>query len=344
MKVFGRCHGPVRHWRRCVAALAVSALAAAGPVQAQFFQDAALQRLLDQERLAELGQTALGRVAARADDAQAVLGLAIVALSSNQAAHRETAMRHAEACVRASPQAAECHYALGSVLGVHAMNQGLVSMAGNVGRVKESLGEAFRLAPRWYPARSALVEFHLLAPGMLGGSHSRATELARGAAEPVQRRALEGRVALADERFDEAAALLQDIPVGADPAVVDDMRQWAGQIGFIWLSKGQPAKARSVFERLLRDSPGHAQPAYGLGRAQFDLGAPADAVKLYEQARALRGAAQLPIDYRLGIALQAQGRDEAARAAFERAIARAALPRQQLDDARKRLAQLTGPG
>lgn len=331
---------------RPVAAVVVAALAAVlgGPAQAQFFRDATLQRLLDNERLAELGQVALGRVTARADDAQAVLGLAIAALSSNQAAHREKAMQHAEACMKAAPQAAECHYALGSVLGVHAMNQGMLSMASHVGRVKESLGEAFRLAPQWYPARSALVEFYLLAPGMLGGSSSRATELARSAPQPLQQRALEGRVALADERFDQAAALLLDIPAGADPAVVDDMRQWAGQVGYLWLSKGQPAKARGVFERLLRDHPGHAHPAYGLGRVQFELGAPAEAARLYEQARPLRGAEHLPIDYRLGIALQAQGQNGAARAAFERAIARPALPRNQLDDARKRLAQLGSAG
>lgn len=335
-----------RRWRGAVAAaLALAATAWMAPAQAQFFRDAALQRLLDNDRVADLGQAALGRVAAHADDAQAVLGLAVAALSSNQAAHREKALQHAEACLKAVPQAAECHYALGSVLGVHAMSQGMVSMASNVGRVKDALGEAFRLAPQWYPARSALVEFYLLAPGMLGGSTSRAAELARAAPQPLQVRALEARVAMADERFDQAVTLLQqDVPPGADSAVVDDMRQWAGQVGFVWISKGQAAKARGVFERLQRDNPERAEPVFGLARVHAELGAQAEAVQLFEQARKLRGAQYLPIDYRQGIALQAQGQKDAARAMLERAVARGQLQRGQLEDARKRIAQLGGAG
>lgn len=310
------------------------------PAQAQFFRDAGLQRLLDADRIAELGHTASGRLARQADDAQAVLALALAALASQEAAPREKAMQHAEACLKAAPQAAECHYALGSVLGVHAMSQGLMKMSASVGRVKEALGEAFRLAPQWYPARGALVEFYLLAPGMLGGSSSRAAELARTAPRPEQVRALEGRVALAGEQLEQAAALLLDIPAGTDSAVADDMRQWAGLVGFQWLGKDQPAKARSVFERLLAQQPQWAVGPYGLGRALAAEGRQADAVRAYEQARALRGAAQLPIDYRLGIALEALGQAEPARAAYGRYLQRGLGQPKQLDDARKRLAAL----
>lgn len=323
-------------------AVLVLALASAGalPARAQFFRDAALQRLLDADRMAELGQAAAGRLAGHADDAQAVLGVALAALASNEAAPREKALQHAEACLKLSPQAAECHYALGSVLGVHAMSQGLMKITASVGRVKEALGEAFRLAPQWYPARGALVEFYLQAPGMLGGSSSRAAELARSAPRPEQVRALEGRVALADERYDQAAALLMDIPAGTDTAVADDMRQWAGLVGYQWLSKEQPAKARGLFERLAAQQPAWAVGPYGLGRALAAEGKPAEAVRAYEQARKLRGAEQLPIDYRLGLAHEALGQAEPARAAYARYLQRGIGQPKQLDDARKRLAQL----
>ena len=84
------------------------------------------------------------------------------------------------------------------------MTQGMVKMASSVGTVKAALIESLRLAPQWYPARSAVVEFYLQAPGLIGGSTAKAIEAARTAAKPEQARALEARVALEDERFDAA--------------------------------------------------------------------------------------------------------------------------------------------
>lgn len=324
---------------RAVLVLAAMALPAV-PAQAQLFRDAGLQRLLDGDRVPELGRVAAGRLASQADDAQAVLGVALAALSSNQAAPREAALKHAEACLKAAPQAAECHYALGSVLGVHAMSQGMMSMASSVGRVKQALSESFRLAPQWYPARGALVEFYLLAPGMLGGSNSRAAELARTAPRAEQVRALEGRVAVAEGRLEQAASQLLALDGVSDPAVVDDMRQWAALAGFQLLGKEQPGKARQVFERLVAQQPAWALGAYGLGRALAVEGQQPEAVRWFEQGRKLRGAEQLPIDYYLGQAYQAQGQAEAARAAYTRFVQRATGQPKQLDDARKRLAQL----
>ena len=56
-------------------------LLGAGAAQAQFFQDPALQALLSAEKFAELDSLAGQRTAARADDAQAVLGGALAAMS-----------------------------------------------------------------------------------------------------------------------------------------------------------------------------------------------------------------------------------------------------------------------
>jgi len=204
---------------------------------------------------------------------------------------------------------AERHYALGTVLGVHAMGQGMVKMASSVGTVKASLLESLRLAPLWYPARSAVVEFYLQAPGLIGGSTAKATEAARTAAKPEQARALEARVALDDERFDAALAGLYGVQPGTDSARADDVQQWTAQAGFGLLGKGDAAKARPVFE----------------------------------QAAKLKGAAQLPVDYRLGLALQAQGQTEPARAAYARFVAAGRGQGKSLDDAKKRLAQLGGP-
>lgn len=320
------------------------ALLGAGTAQAQFFQDPVLQALLAAEKFAELDSLASQRAAARADDAQAVLGLALAAMSDRGGpARREVAIRQAEGCVKQAPQAAECHYALGVVLGAHALSQGVLKAASSVGTVKTALLESLKLAPQWYPARSAVVEFYLLAPGMLGGSSSKAAEAAKGAARPEQVRALEARVALADERFDAAIASLSVVQAGADASLADDVQQWLAAAGFGLLGKGQAAQAKPVFERLQREQPAQAMGAYGLGRVLFEQGELAEAVKRFEQARPLKGAAQLPIDYRLGVTLQAQGQTEPAKAALARFVAAGKGSGKSLDDAKKRLAQLGQP-
>ena len=316
-------------------------LLGAGAAQAQFFQDPALQALLSAEKFAEMDSLASQRTAARADDAQAVLGGALAAMSERGGpAQREAAIRQAEACVRLAPQAAECHYALGLVLGAHAMSQGMVKIAASIGSIKTALLESMKLAPQWYPARSAVVEFYLLAPGMLGGSESKALETARAAPRPDQVRALEARVALADGRFDAAIAGLATVRPGADDPLADDVQQWQAAAAFGLLGKGQAAQARPVFERMAREQPALAIGPYGLGRLLLEQGDAAEAVKRLEQARGLKGAGVLPIDYRLGMAWQAQGQTAAARAALGRFVAAGKGNSKALDDARKRLAQL----
>jgi tetratricopeptide (TPR) repeat protein len=323
--------------------LAAVALLGATAAPAQVFKDPALQTLLSAERWLDLETTSNQRLAAHPDDAQAVLGLALAAMSGGDGPRRETTVRRAEACVKLAPLAAECHYALGTVLGLQAMTQGMVKMAASAGTVKAALLESLRLAPLWYPARSAVVEFYLQAPGVIGGSTAKATDTARAAAKPEQARALEARVALDDERFDAALVGLYGVQPGTDSALADDVQQWTAQAGFGLLGKGEAAKARPVFECLLREQPGQAVGAYGLGRTQLELGTPAEAARLFEQASRLKGAQQFPVDYRLGLALQAQGQTEPARAAYARFVASGRGQGKSLDDAKKRLAQLGGP-
>lgn len=82
----------------------VLSLAAAWPVQAQMFRDPVLQRLADGERMAEMQQLSLSRLAAHADVVQAVLGLGLAVLAGNDAQAQEKAIAHAQACVKAQPR------------------------------------------------------------------------------------------------------------------------------------------------------------------------------------------------------------------------------------------------
>ena len=318
-------------------------LGLAAPVgQAQMFKDPALQALHSAGNRAELERLAAQRASAAPDDAQAVLALAVSALGGTDATARQAALARAEACVQRQPQSAACQYALGTVLGVQAIGQGMLKAARSAGTIKSALTRAQALEPGWYPARSALVEFYLVAPGMMGGNVSKAAELAASAPQPEQSRALQARVAMEDGKADALLLLLTPLLTATDPEVASDVRQWASQAAFSLVNNGQAGKAQSFFERLSKDRPGHATGPYGLARVRTEAGALDDAVKLFELSATLKGAETLPIDYRKGIALQQAGHHEAAKAAFKIFVATGKGQKSSLDDARKRLDQLGG--
>lgn len=322
--------------------VAAAVLALVGPVQAQTFKDASLEALYVGDKRDDLQRVSAQRVAARADDAQAVLGLALSALQRNDAAARGEAITRAEACVGRQPKAAPCHYALGVVLGVQAMNEGMFKVARSAGTVREALETAHEIEPDWYPARSALVEFHAMAPSVMGGSSSKAAELARRAPRPEQVGSLQARLLMADQKFEPALQRLLVLPAVLPHEVDGDVRAWAMQCGASMVAKGQAAAAGPAFEQLQRRYPELAGPVYGRGRVRAELGAHDEAIKLYEQAAGMKGAQEWPISYRIGIAQQQLGRNDAAKASLQRFVSAGKGQKQSLDDARKRLEALGG--
>lgn len=340
--VAGAVPGPAPRRARRAAVLLAALLLAALPAAAQVFKDPALNALYEAERFTDLDQLAQKRLAAQADDAQAVLGAALAAMIGNDGSKREAAIRRAEACLQAAPLAAPCHYALGSVLGIHALQQGMLKALGSVGRVKAALSKAVELEPAWYTARSALVQLYLSLPNMAGGGASRATEVARGAPRPEQARLLEARVAIKQDRFDAALTLLDEVRPGSDGSVADDLQALRVSAGIGLLGEGKRQQARQVFERMMREHADQAAGSYGLARVEIEAGHHAEAVALLQRAAKLKGSDRLPIDYRLGIAEQEQGHADAARAALQRYLALGLGSRGSLEDARKRLAQLGG--
>jgi tetratricopeptide (TPR) repeat protein len=330
---------PPKH-HRITPWLSALGLAAALTAQAQTFKDPALEALYTAEKFDDLQRISAARATVQPDDAQAVLGVALAALERDDAPARRAAIKRAEACIDKQPKAAPCHYALGATMGVQAMSEGMLKIARSLGTVKDALTQAHALEPEWYDARSALMAFYLEAPGMMGGSASKAAELARGAARPGQVKALEARVALQEKKYDAALQGLLSLPPGTEAAVLSDARGWAVQAGMGMVNAGQAAKAQAHFERLTRDHPDAAGPCYGLARARGEQGAHEDALKLYEQAQKLKGATQWPLLYRMGMSQQQLGRKDDAKASFKQYVAVGKGPASLLSDAKKRLEEL----
>lgn len=316
---------------------------AASAASAQMFTDPALEALFKARRFADLERSGQQRLAAQPDDRQAVLALAVaVQQTASTPDQRKAAIGRAEACVDRQPAAAECHFALGSTLGVHAVNEGLLAMAGSAGRVHDALSQALKLAPRWYAARSAMVTFYVVAPGLMGGSADRAAQAAQAAATPLQVRALKAFIDLNAERPEAALAALRTIPPGSDSVLDDDVREWGLGAAFALLNAGQAAPVGDWFERVQRERPTDARAAYGLGRVKAQDNAHAEALVWFERARALDGAGRLPVDYRVGLSQLALGQTGPAREALSRFVKSGKGTKKSLDDARRRLEQLGG--
>lgn len=307
---------------------------------AQMLKDPALEALYAGDRSDELQRLALQRLGAQPDDTQAVLALSLVALERDDASIRQPALQRAQACAEKQPRSAACQYSFGVLLGMQAASEGLIKAARSVGTVKEALTAAHEADPAWYPARSALIEFHLLAPGMLGGSRSKADELARGAPRPEQVTALTARLALQDRQLQTALSQLSTLPALQDTSLQDDVHNWGAQAGLGLINNKEPAKAQAWFERLMRERPGRATGAYGLARVRGEQGDWAEAQRLLETAQGLKGSSSWPVLYRLGIAQQQQGKLDAAKQSYKAFVAAGKGQKASLEDARKRLEQL----
>nr|WP_316639735.1 tetratricopeptide repeat protein [uncultured Roseateles sp.] len=317
--------------------LSLSALS----VQAGPLKDPQWMAWLDAGKTAELDKAGRAQVQSQPDDAQGYLAIALAAVANGEPAALDGALKTAETCVTRLPQAASCHYALGSVVGQQAMTASMFKMMGMASRIRDAFAKAVELDPLFFEARDGLVQYYLMAPSLAGGSVSKAREVvdAVQAKQPEQAKLMRARIAAKEEKWADAERELNSIK-SDDKGLRDEARGVWGQMAFKLMSDKQPAKAKPMFEQLVRDYPGHALGPYGLGRVLTDAGKADEAVALLERARNLEGAAELPIDHRLGIALLAKGDKAGAKAALERFVKNTKANPRNLEDAKKRLAEL----
>jgi tetratricopeptide (TPR) repeat protein len=120
------------------------------------------------------------------------------------------------------------------------------------GKVKEQFQKAVELAPDTLRYRSALISFYLQAPGIAGGSVSKARE---HAGEILARDVFEGRMALAGiaeyEKENEAAEREYLAAVAANPAA------WRShhRLGYLYLRLNRPDDAVAQFALYVKKAP-----------------------------------------------------------------------------------------
>jgi len=319
--------------------LAASAL----PLQAQSLRDPAWEQLLEGDRHAELETAARAKLKAEPGDPQATLALGYALLADAQPAQIDAAVPLAEACIARHPDAGECHYMLGNLMGVQALRGGMLKAMGMAGRIRESFEKGVTLTPDNFNHRIGLMQYYLAAPSIAGGGSDKVTELIKATAPkyPEQARCLSAMHALSEEKFDEAEKLLWAVQPGSDNALRSAVYGNLGQIAILRLNNKQAPQAQPLLERLAQTEPSRALAFYGLGRLKAETGAPQDALRYYAQARGLRGHVSLPLDYREALAWLLLGDNAKAKALLQRFVGAGRGNPKNLDDAKDRLAKLS---
>lgn len=117
-----------------------------------------------------------------------------------------------EKCVAAEPGNSKFHQWLGRALGLQGAQNGIVSGALNVRRVKAELEKAIEIDPLNLEARQDLAVMYRAAPGFLGGSNLKATEQVAFIRrhDPALASQLEGDFLFADKKYDAALWAYQE--------------------------------------------------------------------------------------------------------------------------------------
>jgi len=117
-----------------------------------------------------------------------------------------------EKCVAAEPGNSKFHQWLGRALGLQAAQNGIVSGAMSVRRVKAELEKAMELDPLNLEARQDLAVMYRAAPGFLGGSNAKAAEQVAFIRrhDPALASQLDGDFLFADKKYDAALAAYQE--------------------------------------------------------------------------------------------------------------------------------------
>jgi Tfp pilus assembly protein PilF len=183
------------------------------------------------------------------------------ALMRDRAGDAIHAFERAIAAERSNP---DYHYWLGTALGVEAQRASRFKQASLGRRARDEFERAVAIDPRHIGARQGLVQFYTLAPGIIGGSMSKARAQA---GEIAKISAYHGHLAhgMVAERSKDAAGAQRayEAAVAASP----DSAGGYLALGLLHQRGERWDDAFAAYERLLRARPDETTVLYHIGRA-----------------------------------------------------------------------------
>ncbi|MEJ7812694.1 MAG: tetratricopeptide repeat protein [Gemmatimonadaceae bacterium] len=269
-------------------------------------------RSTDGARLFEAGRFSEARVAlsahaaARPDDPVPPFYLGRIAMLDGDF---EAAARLLERASKLDDRNARYHSWLGRALGQQAVRGSKLKAPFVAKRAKLELERAVALDTDDVDARLALVQFYLVAPGMVGGSVNRARA---HAAEVATRSPFGGHMAsawIAEDRKDFGAA---EQAYRAAMAAYPDSTDAAYGLGLLYGRMGDTEKAFAILEELVAAHPASTKALYAIGRLGAETGQRLEraeaALRAYLDAPRREGNPPLAsAHYRLGMVHERKG-------------------------------------
>lgn len=272
--------------------------------------------------------------------------------------HPEDAIASAERATQLEPRTAEYHEQLAEACGALAQRSGKLKAFGLARRLRKEAEQAVTLDPKQVDAREVLVNFFWLAPGIIGGDKNKATAMAaeiarlspgKGAmmqAELAMRAKAESRAeslyqrALETPATSYAAHLQLARLYGADTRNRWDLVEKHGRaamaldpgragaysvLAAVFVHGQRWTELEALFAEAARQVPGNLTPHYQAGRVLLvEHGDALRAEKYLRQYLTVEpeGGAPSPARarWRLGQALERQGRTKEALAELEAAV------------------------
>ena len=228
-----------------------------------------------------------------------------------------------EKCVAAEPGNSKFHQWLGRALGLQAAQNGIVSGALGVRRVKAELEKAIELDALNLEARQDLAIMYRAAPGFLGGSNAKAAEQVRFIRQhdPALASQLDGDFLFGDKKYDAALAAYQE-SARLHPRPMIQVR-----ISLVYQQMKDWTQAFAALDRALALDPNFPFALYQVGRTaalsgqQLDRGEKCLRTYIATPVREdLENPSIAAAHFRLGNILEKKGSSAGARTEYETSI------------------------
>jgi len=234
----------------------------------------------------------------------------------------QDAITHLQRAAELEPSVAEHQILLGRAYGQLAVRSGLTKKLGLAKRARTALERAVELDPTNVEARSGLIQFHLLAPGLAGGSSSKARAHADEIAKQSPFRGALARAWIAEDRkdYDRAAREYRDAITRAPDSLIS---YWG--LAQLWQRGERFDSSFALMDGLLKRQPDAMPAYYYYGRAASlsgrHLPEAAAALERYiayepQEGEPPRSSAH----YRLGLVYERMGDREKAKREFETSL------------------------
>ncbi len=250
----------------------------------------------------------------------------------------EAAIDWLKKAVEMNPDQSDYHLWLGHAYGIKAQRASIFKKPGAAKNVKKQYEKAVALDPENLQARFGLLQFHMMAPGIMGGDKDEG----RAQAEEIQKRdSLMGHQAMGliyemDEKLDLAEKEYQSM-VAAKP----DSLNLQYRLGFFFKRTKKYDKATDVFEKIIAQKPGESTAYFQIGQISAETGEGLESaesmMKKYFETEPAENKMRLGYGhFVLGQIYQKGGRIDEARAEFEQAL-QLNLKLKQAEEALKEL-------